>query len=58
MNLYMEISSLGVTFVACATSIFGMNLFSGLENHPYAFYVSIILIMVTGEDLQSVVILS
>ena len=38
MNLYMEISTLGVTFAACASSIFGMNLSSGIEEDPYAFY--------------------
>jgi hypothetical protein len=39
MNLKMEISSLGVAFAACVTSVFGMNLVSGLEDQPFAFYV-------------------
>ncbi len=43
MNLYMEISTLGVTFAACASSIFGMNLNSGIEEDPYAFYLGPIL---------------
>ncbi len=38
MNLYMEISTLGVTFAAMASSIFGMNLKSGIKEDPYAFY--------------------
>jgi hypothetical protein len=29
MNLFMEMFTLGVTFAACASSIFGMNLKSG-----------------------------
>ena len=50
MTLYMEIASLGVTFVACATSIFGMNLFSGLEDHPFAFYISLFFITLIGNQ--------
>ena len=38
MNLYMEILTLGVTFAACTSSIFGMNLNSGIEENPFAFY--------------------
>jgi hypothetical protein len=34
----MEISTLGVTFAAMASSIFGMNLKSGIKEDPYAFY--------------------
>jgi hypothetical protein len=44
MNLYMEISTLGVTFAACASSIFGMNLNSGFEENPYAFYLTTLFI--------------
>jgi hypothetical protein len=29
---------LGVTFGACVGSIFGMNLNSGIEDNPYAFF--------------------
>ena len=38
MNLYMEIATLGVTFAAMISSIFGMNLNSGIEEDPYAFF--------------------
>ncbi len=38
MNLFMEMCMLGVTFGACVGSIFGMNLNSGIEEHPYAFF--------------------
>ena len=38
MNLFMEMCMLGVTFGACVGSIFGMNLNSGIEDHPYAFF--------------------
>jgi hypothetical protein len=31
MNLYMEMATLGVTFAACASGIFGMNLNSGIQ---------------------------
>ncbi len=40
----MEISTLGVTFAACASSIFGMNLNSGFEENPYAFYLTTLFI--------------
>jgi hypothetical protein len=38
MNLFMEMCMLGVTFGACVGSIFGMNLNSGIEDNPYAFF--------------------
>jgi hypothetical protein len=50
MNLYMEISTLGVTFAACASSIFGMNLNSGIEEDPYAFYLVILRATVSKRD--------
>ena len=46
MNLYMEISTLGVTFAACAGSIFGMNLKSGIEDDPVAFTLITVLITI------------
>ncbi len=50
----MEISTLGVTFAACASSIFGMNLNSGIEENPYAFYLTTLFITLTaGENFNS-----
>jgi hypothetical protein len=46
MNLYMEISTLGVTFAACVSSVFGMNLNSGIQEDPYAFYLTTLFIMI------------
>jgi len=41
MNLFMEMFTLGVTFAACASSIFGMNLDSRkLLQQPFKEYVS------------------
>jgi len=34
----MEIATLGVTFAAMVSSIFGMNLNSGIQEDPYAFF--------------------
>ena len=48
MNLYMEIATLGVTFAACVGSIFGMNLNSGIEEHPFAFHLITFLIVVAS----------
>ena len=48
MNLYMEILTLGVTFAACSSGIFGMNLNSGIQDDPYAFYLTTTLISVVS----------
>ena len=47
MNLFMEMCMLGVTFGACVGSIFGMNLDSGIESDPYAFYLTILTVLIT-----------
>ena len=39
MNLYMEMGALGVAVGACFASFFSMNLTSGLEDDPFAYYV-------------------
>jgi hypothetical protein len=36
-----------VTVAACVCSIFGMNLDSGIESDPYAFYLTILFVIVT-----------
>lgn len=41
----MEIVTLGVTVAACLSSIFGMNLSSRIEEDPFAFYITTILIV-------------
>jgi Mg2+ and Co2+ transporter CorA len=47
MNLYMEMCGLGVAVSACITSFFGMNLITGLEDHPFAFFLTAALIVMT-----------
>jgi hypothetical protein len=45
----MEMANLGVAFAACVTSFFGMNLMTGLEDHPFAFIlVSLFITMASG----------
>ena len=41
MSLNIEMCMLGLTFGACFASVFGMNLRSGLEDHPLAFYLTV-----------------
>jgi hypothetical protein len=38
LNLYMEMWGLGVSVSACISSFFGMNMTTGLEDHPFAFF--------------------
>ena len=38
LNLYIAMGTLGFSFSATVAGIFGMNLVSGLEEHPTAFY--------------------
>lgn len=38
-NLFVSLASLGVATSAFGASLFGMNLLSGFENHPTAFYI-------------------
>jgi len=42
MSLFIEMCMLGLTFGACFASVFGMNLKSGLEDHPFAFYLTVL----------------
>ena len=48
MNLYMEICSLGVVISACLASFVSMNLTSGLEDHPFAYYIALPMIIILG----------
>ena len=48
MSLNIEMCMLGLTFGACFASIFGMNLKSSLEDHPYAFYLTVSSIIVSS----------
>ena len=48
LNLYMEMWGLGVSVSACASSFFGMNMLTGLEDHPFAFFLAAFLIVLTS----------
>ena len=48
LNLYMEMWGLGVSVSACASSFFGMNMLTGLEDHPFAFFLAAFLIVSTS----------
>lgn len=41
MSLSIEMCMLGLTFGACFASLFGMNLKSGLEDHGFAFFITV-----------------
>ena len=48
MNLYMEMISLGVAVASCLSAFFGMNLTTGLEDHPFAFYITLPLLIIVS----------
>ena len=41
----MEVTSIAIVFATCVSSFFGMNLVSGLEDHPFAFFIATPLIL-------------
>ena len=48
MNLYMEMCSLGVGVAASLSALFGMNLVTGLEEHPFAFFITLPLLIIVS----------
>ena len=56
MSLFIEMCMLGLTFGACFASVFGMNLRSGLEDHPMAFYLTVLTLVGTSALMISILI--
>lgn len=48
LSANIEVCMLGLTFGACIASIFGMNLTSGFEDHPFSFYAILGVIIVSA----------
>jgi hypothetical protein len=44
----MEAMNLAIGFSACVGSIFGMNLVTGIEDHPFAFFITLALMIVSS----------
>jgi len=53
MNLHISLMSLTLSSAAVTSSIFGMNLLSGFEAHPYMFYYVICFLPIIGSAIYS-----
>ena len=40
LNSYMEAMNLAIGYASCVGSIFGMYLLTGIEDHPFAFFIT------------------
>ncbi len=46
LNLYMEALNLAVAAGAGMNALFGMNLLTGIEEHPFAFYIIAVVVAI------------